>query len=228
MKNFSKEEILEQEKLEKGYEIIWNHVKSHPNTDTPCSILINQIGELFNLTNFNSAGLKIDQLLTILIRRDQIKQDSKFLYVVGDKYMSVSEFNFWLSSKGKTMNTETKLADPTFTIPPETAKELMVIGEHMKNRFGIDLTHEQVIQHLIHMFKIMNPQGMPLQPFATFPGPNPVVTPQMPMYPTGARWANNSNPNGLHFEEIMRNQDNLRNKKFNPGSDDNNNMPVNK
>ena len=233
MKNISKEETTEQDKLEIAFKLVWEFVRDIKNADSHDFIthnnllnlnLLNKINAIYpNNNNINLTKNQIDDILQILITQGQVKCVDGNWEVINDTYMSN-----YMTNERNTMKTETKLADPTFIISPETAKELMAIGEYLKNRAGFTLSNEQVIQHLIHMFKVANAQGMQVQTFGMSPGPNSY--PQNPnpvFYPPGARWANNPNPNGISFEEAMR-TNNLRNRSFNPGSDDNNNMPVNK
>jgi predicted small metal-binding protein len=197
-------ELLEEIKKEKAYKIIWDHVKSYPNTDFIYTDIINQIGELFNLTNFNSARLlKIDRLLNDLMHRCQIKKEGNMFFVLGDRYMSNSDFNSWLLNGRNKMNNETSTNEVTINISTEIATDLTTIVEHMKKRVGVTLSNEQVIQHLIHQFKMTMPQGMCQQPLTSYPGQNPFPVPQMPMYPPGVRCVNPSQSTDINFDEEM-------------------------
>ena len=111
------------------------------------------------------------------------------------------------------MNTEVKLNETTFIVSTEIATDLASIAEHLKNKVGVTLSNEQVIQHLVHMFKTMNLQGMPFNTFPTFQ-PAQSFNPNVPgnplKYPPGVMCVNPGLPEDP--SEYNRNKENSRNK----------------
>lgn len=144
--------IIENEKIDQALKIVWLYIKNVKNTeskdiDNSYNKLLSDIRKIYSISESESTRdftrNKVDELIQILYTQKQLMCEGNFSYVTSDEYVPLSTFN---------KEHESNVNKTTVNISAETAVNLSAIGENLKNKFGIILSKEQIIQYLIHNF----------------------------------------------------------------------------